>query len=139
MLQSTQSIRVEWCHCDPAQIIFNPHYYVWMDNGTHHLLEEAGFPFAELVRTSSFRGCVLVSSGATFKKPAFFGDTIELISEVEKFGTKSFTMKHVFRRGADELATGQEIRVWAMSDPNRPDGIAAVPVPDHVRTALSQG
>ncbi len=139
MLQSRQSIRIEWSHCDPAKIIFNPHYYVWMDNGTHHLLEEAGFPFADLVRTPSFRGCVLVSSSATFFKPAFFGDTIELVSEVEKFGTKSFTMKHTFGRDGDVLATGQEVRVWAISDPDRPDGISAVAVPDDVRNALSQG
>ena len=43
MLTANQRIRVEWAHCDPAGIIFNPHYYIWMDSGTHALLQAAGF------------------------------------------------------------------------------------------------
>ena len=42
MFTATQRIRVEWAHCDPAGIIFNPHYYLWMDSGTHALLQAAG-------------------------------------------------------------------------------------------------
>ena len=41
MFTATQRIRVEWAHCDPAGIIFNPHYYLWMDSGTHALLQAA--------------------------------------------------------------------------------------------------
>ena len=47
MLTATQRICVEWAHCDPAGIIFNPHYYIWMDSGTHALLQTAGFGHPE--------------------------------------------------------------------------------------------
>ena len=47
MLKAVQRIRVEWSHCDPARIIFNPHYYIWMDQGAHGLMEAAGFPFVD--------------------------------------------------------------------------------------------
>jgi len=43
MFTAIQRIRVEWAHCDAAGIIFNPHYYIWMDNGTHALFRAAGF------------------------------------------------------------------------------------------------
>ena len=39
MFTATQRFRVEWAHCDPAGIIFNPNYYIWMDSGTHALLQ----------------------------------------------------------------------------------------------------
>ncbi len=137
MLKAQQRFRIEWAHCDPAQIIFNPHYYIWMDQGTHRLLDAAGFAFAEAVRTTPFRGCVLVSSGATFHKPAVFADVIQLESEVEKFGNKSFVMKHVFSRDGDVLATGNEDRVWGWTHPDDPERITSIPVPDEVRAMLS--
>jgi len=46
MLTSTMRIRVEWANCDPAGIIFNPHYYIWMDAGSHALMKAAGIDMA---------------------------------------------------------------------------------------------
>lgn len=138
MLKARQRIRIEWAHCDPAKIIFNPHYYIWMDQGTHRLLEAAGFAFAEAVRTTPFRGCVLVSSGATFVKPAVFADIIELETSVTRFGNKSFTVGHRFSRDGDTLATGEEVRVWGWTHPDDADRITSVPVPDDVRDMLSE-
>ena len=43
MFTAIQRIRVEWANCDAAGIIFNPHYYIWMDGGTHSMLQAAGF------------------------------------------------------------------------------------------------
>jgi 4-hydroxybenzoyl-CoA thioesterase len=61
MFTVTQRIRIEWAHCDPARIIFNPHYYIWMDSGTHALLQASGFDFIAETRSSSdFLGCPLV-------------------------------------------------------------------------------
>ena len=138
MLTARRRIRVEWGHCDPARIIYNPNYYIWMDQGTHHLFEAAGYPFAETVRTTPFRGCPLVASGIEFRHPANYNDVIELSSTVTRFGTKSFTVGHVFRRDGVKLAEGHEIRVWGWSEPEAPERLIAVPVPDEVRTLLSR-
>ena len=136
MFRVSQRIRVEWSQCDPAGIIFNPNYYIWMDQGTHQLLEAVGFPFAEMVRNTPFRGCPLVTSSAEFLKPARFGDIITLTSQVETFGNKSFAMAHVFNRKEETLARGKEIRVWASTDPEDGDRMIGVPVPDDVRASL---
>ena len=137
MLQGKMRIRVEWSHCDPAGIIFIPHYYIWMDAGTHQLLTAAGFAMAEMVRSSPFRGCPLVSSRCDFVAPCRYGDRIELWTEVERFGTKSFAVSHEFRRAGDTLARGQEVRVWGWSDPVDPERLTAIAVPDEVRAALA--
>ncbi len=138
MLELRQSVRVEWGQCDPARILFNPHYYIWMDQGTHHLLSVAGFDYlGALTGNSGFRGCPLVSSGAEFKSPARFWDVLELRSRISRFGGKSFTVSHDFRIGERVTAVGQEVRVWGWSDADDPDRLVAVPVPEDVKLLLS--
>ena len=90
MLVVTQRYRVDWGHCDPAGIIFNPNYFAWMDAGCHNLFKAAGVPFKEMMDTSSFIGCPLIKTEAKFTKPAYYDDIITLSSQVESFGGKSF-------------------------------------------------
>jgi 4-hydroxybenzoyl-CoA thioesterase len=140
MLTVTQRIRVEWAHCDPAGIIFNPHYYIWMDSGTHALLQTAGFDLiGNTHRDNLFRGCPLVASNMAFRRPLYFGDVTELTSSVEKFGNTSFVVAHQFRQGEIEepVATGNEVRVWGSSDPEHPEKLVAQKMPDEVRAMLS--
>ncbi|MDH5356578.1 MAG: acyl-CoA thioesterase [Gammaproteobacteria bacterium] len=140
MLIATQRIRVEWAHCDPAGIIFNPHYYIWMDSGTHALLQAAGFDLIGQSRSDNlFRGCPLVASNMEFKRPLYFGDVTLLSSRIEKFGNTSFIVAHEFRQGDSPkpVATGQEVRVWGYSDAERPEQLIAKVVPDEIRMMLS--
>ena len=139
MLTTTQRIRVEWAHCDPAGIIYNPHYYVWMDGATHALLQVAGFDLVGEIRDGDpdFRGCPLVASELSFRQPLYFGDVTECRSRVLRFGNTSFVVGHEFRRkGEDEpVASGSETRVWGYV--NAAGQLEARPVPDEVRRMLS--
>ena len=140
MLIANQRIRVEWAHCDPAGIIFNPHYYIWMDGGTHALLQVAGFDLVANLRADKlFRGFPLVASNMAFKRPLYFGDITVLTSKVEKFGNTSFVVRHEFRQGEDlePVATGNEVRVWGYSEANRPEKLIAQAMPDELRALLS--
>lgn len=140
MLTATQRIRVEWAHCDPAGIIFNPHYYIWMDSGTHALLQAAGFDLIGQTRSDNlFRGCPLVASNMEFKRPLYFGDVTRLSSRVEKFGNTSFVVAHEFRQGDNPapVAIGQEVRVWGYSDAEQPEKLIAKVVPEDIRAMLS--
>ena len=63
MLDSRMDIRVEWAHCDPATIVYNPHYFDWMDRGVHRLFEAGGFRLEQMVRADpGFRGVPLARS-----------------------------------------------------------------------------
>ena len=148
MFTATQRIRVEWAHCDPAGIIFNPHYYRWMDSGTHALLQAAGFDLIGQTHSDKlFRGCPLVASNMTFRKPLYFGDVVVCSSQVERFGNTSFVVVHEFRRGdrrgelrgnlAQPVASGSEVRVWGYSDVDDPTILVARAMPDEVRAKLS--
>jgi len=140
MLTATQRIRVEWAHCDPAGIIFNPHYYIWMDSGTHALLQVAGFDLIGQTHNDKlFRGCPLVASNMAFKRPLYFGDVTLCTSRVESFGNTSFVVSHEFHQGdsPDPVATGNEVRVWGYSDAEDPAKLVARAMPDEVRVMLS--
>ena len=140
MFTATQRFRVEWAHCDPAGIIFNPNYYIWMDSGTHALLQAAGFDLIGNTHSDPlFRGCPLVASNMEFEKPLYFGDVTLLTTRVQKFGNTSFVVAHEFSKGDDPrpVASGREVRVWGYSDPERPDKLVARKVPDEVREMLS--
>lgn len=140
MLIATQRIRVEWAHCDPAGIIFNPHYYIWMDGGTHAMLQAAGFDLVgNLQQDPLFRGFPLVASNMNFKRPLYFGDITVLNSQVEKFGNNSFVVKHEFRQGDDPapVASGSEVRVWGYSQADQPEKLISRPVPDALKQLLS--
>ena len=140
MLTAFQRFRVEWAHCDPAGIIFNPNYYIWMDSGTHALLQAAGFDLIGSTRDDElFRGCPLVASNMEFKAPLYFGDITVLTSRVERFGNTSFVVAHEFRRGdeAGPVAIGSEVRVWGYSESEQSEKLVARPVPQAVRAMLS--
>jgi len=137
MLVVTQRIRVDWGHCDPAGIIFNPNYFAWMDAGCHNLFKAAGVPFAEMMATSSFVGCPLIKNEAEFSTPAFYDDVITLSSQIKSFGNKSFQLHHRFTRSDEELAICNEIRVWAYSGQADGPKIRAKPVPKNIRLAVS--
>ncbi len=141
MFTARQRFRVEWAHCDPAGIIFNPNYYLWMDAGTHALIQVAGFDLiGNTHQDPLFRGCPLVASNMDFMHPLYFGDVTVLTSRVEKFGNTSFVVAHAFHRDGspDPVARGKEVRVWGYSDPDEPARLVAVPVPDEVRQMLSR-
>ena len=142
MLTSTIRIRVEWSNCDPAGIIFNPHYYIWMDAGTHALMKAAGIDMATAAKTNdNFMGYPLVTSTAQFHSPAMLGDVLTLSTTVAKIGNTSFETHHTFYRNATDstpdvmLASGSEVRVWGGSDES--NKLIALRVPDWIRESLS--
>ena len=137
MLKAKQRIRIEWGNCDPSGLVFNPNYYIWMDQGAHQLIEVSEYPIAETLTNTRFRGCALVSSGMNYRKQAYYNDRIELTSEVEKFGNKSFTMRHEFTKDEILLADGFEFRVWGCTDPEQPQRLIAERIPDEFRACLS--
>ena len=136
MLRARLRIRVEWSHCDPAKIIYNPHYYIWMDHGSHSLLRVAGQRMKDHIDDPDFKACPLVTSTAEFHAPAFLEDELTLTSEVTRFGTKSFDVTHRFQRSDTLVCTGKEVRVWGGTDEN--GNLIALKVPDWIRENLSE-
>ena len=90
-----RQLTIEWGHCDPAGIVFNPRFFEFFDTGTWLLFEAAlGVKREDLASTFNIMGIPLVDARAEFRKPAKFGDTIEIASRVSEFRRSSFDVEH---------------------------------------------
>jgi len=134
-----QHIRVEWGHCDPARIIYNPNYFRWMETGVHLLFGAAGINLEELtLKDPDFRAVPLVNTEAAFVAPARIGDFVTHTVWISRWGAKAFDIEHRFSIKDALLVRAKQVRVWARAAPDDPDTLRAIPVPDDVRAALAE-
>jgi 4-hydroxybenzoyl-CoA thioesterase len=95
---------VEFGDCDPAQIVFYPNFFRWMDAASLRFFRAAGVPpWREFEAQCGIIGTPLVDASARFLLPATYGDTIDVDTAIEEWRGKSFVMSHVIRRGIDVL------------------------------------
>jgi len=133
-----QNIRVEWGHCDPARIIYNPNYFRWMETGVHLLFGAAGINLEQLTREDhDFRAVPLVNTEAAFLAPARIGDFVTHTVWISRWGPKAFDIEHRFSIKDRLLVKATQVRVWARALPDDPDSLRSIPVPQNVRAALS--
>ncbi|MCC7327243.1 MAG: acyl-CoA thioesterase [Burkholderiales bacterium] len=125
---------VEFGDCDPAQIVFYPNYFRWMDAASLRYFRAAGLPsWRELEARFGIIGTPLVDASARFLRPATYGDAIDVRTAIDEWRGRSFVMSHLIRRGDDVLVEGREIRVFARRRVDDPSRIQAVVPPDIVR------
>ena len=66
-------------------------------------------------------------------KAATYGEWIEVHTNVEEWGVKVFRHRHVIKRGDDVLCEGTEVRTFAIRDPENPERIRSIPVPEDIK------
>jgi 4-hydroxybenzoyl-CoA thioesterase len=119
---------VRFAHCDPAGIIFYPHYFVML-NGlvedwfTHGL----GINYAHMISTKRLGGPML-SIKCDFSAPSRLGEHIEFKLKLERIGNSSFTL-------ATRVLMEQELRLSAQLTLciHSFETGRAVPIPDDIR------
>lgn len=125
---------VEFGDCDPAQIVFYPNFFRWMDAAALHFFRAAGVPaWRDYEAQSGILGTPLVDATARFLRPATYGDVIDVESSIAEWRGRSFVLAHVIRRGETVLVEGREVRVFARRHPDDPARIQAVDIPDAFR------
>jgi 4-hydroxybenzoyl-CoA thioesterase len=128
-----REFRIEWGHCDPAGIVFNPRFFEFFDANSWAMFEAAlGVKAAKLTATFDIIGIALVGAGANFLKPVKFGDVVEIASRISEFRRSSFNVEHRLSVGGVLAAEGNESRVWATADPADPEKLKTAPIPADV-------
>ena len=115
--QFTRRLTIEWGHCDPAGIVFNPRFFEYFDWSTARLVHEAlSLGSLDLASAYGIVGIPLVDTRANFMRPSRYGEEIEIVSSVAAVGRSSFEVDHkLFNKG--ELAVvGHEKRVWTIRE-----------------------
>jgi 4-hydroxybenzoyl-CoA thioesterase len=112
--QFTRRLTIEWGHCDPAGIVFNPRFFEFFDWSTALLMQAAlGRGKAELVCAYGIVGIPLVDVRANFLRPSRYGEEVEIVSSVTAVGRSSFEIDHKLYNRAELAVDGHEKRVWA--------------------------
>jgi 4-hydroxybenzoyl-CoA thioesterase len=135
-LASRHEVTVEWGDCDPAGIVYYPAYFRWSDQATHRLFLAAGLVRDDLSSGQWKEGTPAVAAECSFKRASQPGEKLVIESHVETFGRSSFTIRHVFRNQAGEIAAeSTETRIWATKTGDV-RSLKAVAVPDDVKKKL---
>ena len=72
-------VEVMFGDCDPAGIVFFPNFSKWMDASSFNFFRQCGVPpWRELVKTTGSIGNPLLEIRTTFKRPATYGDVIQV-------------------------------------------------------------
>ena len=128
-----RQLTIEWGHCDPAGIVFNPRFFEFFDTSTWLLFEAAlGVKAQDLASAYDIVGIALVDARANFLKPAKFGDVVELASRISEFRRSSFDVEHRLSVNGALAVEGSESRVWAVRDKTDPDKITTAAIPPDV-------
>jgi len=128
-----RQMTIEWGHCDPAGIVFNVRFFEFFDVSAWLLFEAAlGVKRSEINTAFGIIGLALVDARAQFRKPAKFGDTIEIASRVTEFHRSSFDIEHLISLGGELAVEGGETRVWAGRNASDPLKLSALPIPPDV-------
>ena len=131
---NTRRLIVEWGHCDPAGIVFNPRFFEYFDWSTALLVEQAlGLSKPAMIATYDIVGIPLVDTRARFIAPARFGDEVTIVSAFLSVKRTSFEVRHRLFNGGELGVEGHEVRVWAGRDPADPAKLKGNDIPADVR------
>ena len=130
----TTAFTVEWGQCDPARIVFYPHYFAWFDTAFQHWLRCAGLSQAMLTERYGVVGTPILEANAKFLVASTDGDRLEAEARIEKFGPKRFRIDYRLSRDRQLLVEGFEIRAWVAKVGDR---LRSLPIPPEFVTRLA--
>jgi len=124
---------VRFSHCDPAGIIFFPHYFVLfnglVEDWFNHALE---INYADFI-TNRGLGLPMVNVQCDFIAPSKIGEVITLTLQLERIGNSSLTLgvKAIFE---GKIRVKAKLTLCVFSFATR----RAVPIPDDLRQRLTE-
>ena len=124
--------------CDPAGIVFFPNFSKWMDASSLNFFVQCGVqPWRELVKTTGIIGTPLLEINTQFKRPATYGERLQIHTSVTEWREKVFLHRHVVKRGDDLLCEGTEVRAFVVRVPGEEVRMKAIPVPEFIKALCS--
>ena len=127
-------VRIEFGDCDPAGIVFYPNFQRWIDAASLSFFIQCGVPpWRELVKTRGIVGTPLLEISTRFVTAATYAEELSIATHVEEWRAKVFVQHHRVTRGDTLICEGRETRAFVRRDPDDPDRLRAIPIPDDIR------
>jgi 4-hydroxybenzoyl-CoA thioesterase len=139
MLRNVRTIRIEWCDCDPAGIIFYPRYFEIFDTSTTALFERVlGMSKIDYLKAFDFAGHPVVETRARFRQPTRFGDAIAIETRLVECGETALKLEHRISKSGALAVEGFETRVWLARDAADSSRLHRRPIPKEVIARFTQ-
>ena len=136
MLSNTRILPVEFGHCDPSGIVYNPNYFIWFDLSVHALLAAGGLSLKRLVDDCGIDGIPVVDYRCKFLSPARWGDELIIESSVSALHRCAFDIQHKISNNSALAVECSETRVCTALDPQQKK-VKAFPLPERLVKAFS--
>ena len=119
MLTNKRAVLVEFGHCDPSGIVYNPNYFIWFDFSVHALLARGSLSLKKMIAEFGIDGIPVVEYKTKFLAPARWGDELLIETSVLNLHRCAFDIQHrVFNAGV-VAAECVETRVCTALDPQQ--------------------
>jgi 4-hydroxybenzoyl-CoA thioesterase len=127
----TRSVPIRFSHCDPAGIVYFPHYFD-MFNGVIEdwYKDELKHDYAELLMSDRY-AFPIVHIECDFKIPSLMGEVIELTLLVDRVGRSSLGIVIVCHRDGLERLRARMVTAMMSVETRQP-----VPLPQTLRGAI---
>lgn len=129
--------RIEFADTDMAGIAHFARFFVFMETAEHRFREELGFPVTSNDPRSASDppslGWPRVAASCDYRRPARFGDELEIRVRVAEIGRSSLTFSFAFRRGTDLVAEGRLTSACCRLGSE----VRAVPIPDELLARIT--
>jgi acyl-CoA thioester hydrolase len=122
-------LRVRFHECDPQGVVFNAHYFTYVDIALTEMWREAFGSYGDVVASGT--DVVVVEAGASFRAPARFDDELDVELRIERLGTTSMAMATAIRRDGELLVEGRIVHVFVDTAT-----MAKQAIPDRLRAGL---
>ena len=99
--KSSYLLRIYYEDTDLAGIVYYANYLKFIERARSEMLKESSVDQIDLFKRGYF--FVVVSLKADYLKPAYFEDSLEVITEVEKINGASIILKQTVLRSEQEL------------------------------------
>ena len=101
-MKNQTDIKVRGYHLDVYRHVNNARYLEFMEEARWAMFEDHIEAF-----TSHGHAIVVVNINISYKSPATLGDTLEIHSEITRFGTTSFTLKQTLTQKESHILVGE--------------------------------
>ena len=136
MLSNTRTVTVEFGHCDPSGIVYNPNFFIWFDVSVHALLTHGGVSLKTAIAEFGIDGIPVAEYKVRFLAPSRWGDELLIETSVVKLHRCAFDIRHrVFNSGTLAVEC-DETRVCTAFDPLR-GRVKARPWPKQLLSLLT--
>jgi 4-hydroxybenzoyl-CoA thioesterase len=138
MLTNSHILSVEFGHCDPSGIVYNPNFFIWFDFSVHALLMHGGITLKRAIAEFGIDGIPVVEYKVRFLVPSRWGDELLIETSVVKLHRCAFDIRHRLFNSGILAVECDETRVCTAFDPIQKQ-VKARPWPDKLLALLTGG